>query len=291
MNDDNSPSNGDFPAEAPPSGKPLGSEAWWDIKPSCRSSAAYKAGRLLSELQWHSQIAFLRTAPRDEELANRVLDRLAELSHDLCPDSISLVDEPVAAARKELTESWECERAANDRQEANKLYYWDTRDQRRGRYCEELLKVWVTPCLRRLQAAIRRTLDPDEIACFELGEYLDHGIRRPDVYDMDSPSQPVSDIPESVDVLLSEEKTRPPRDELQRNHLMPWIPEPGTLLPPGGWHRRLLRFAVQAGIPEREVNKVLGEMTSSSSKYTTPITPFPHFSASISRSFRCRPDY
>lgn len=272
MNDDNSPSNSDSASDAPPSGKTIGSEAWWDVKPSCRSTAAYKAGRLFSQLQWLSQIAFLRTAPRDEELANRVLDRLAELSHDLCPDSLGLIDLPVAAARKELTESWNCERAANDRQAANEQCYWDTRDQLRGQYCEDLLKIWVTPCARRLRSAIRRTLGPEETACFELGEHLDHGIRRPDFYDMDAPLRPMSDIPDSVDVLLSEKKPRSPRDELQRNHLMPWIPEPGTLPPPGGWHRRLLRFAFRAGMPQIAVNDVLGGMTKLSSDDSSSIT-------------------
>ena len=183
MNNDNSAKNSDSDPRTPTQpGTGVGSETWWDLRPPNRSAAAYKAGRFLSQLQWHSQIAFLRCEPRHERIAHQVLDRLAELSHDLDPDSLDLLQEPVEAARRRLMQSWGCERAADDWQEANEQCHWDTKDQPRGHYCEDLLKLWVCPCLDEFRKAIKRNLTPEEVRCFDLGEFFDHGIRRPDFY-------------------------------------------------------------------------------------------------------------
>ena len=169
-------------SEAPQtSGAMMAGETWWDLPLPNGRVAAYHAARLLNQLRWHLVPSFFFVSPQDKQMVGLVTGRLQAVSHLL----VRKATDAIAGRIDEVMGRWWKSLSSDDRPtalveflDADKLCSLYGSEEE---YCENLIKSWVRPTIRKLRDVFKERLDQQGAWAFALGEHVDGGLRPPDV--------------------------------------------------------------------------------------------------------------
>jgi len=152
--------------------------------------AAYQAGRLLNQLNWHCQLAVLISKEDHRQAIDILVTKLKSVSQEIAQDAPSFVekqiDRLVTRFWAKRSSYWAVEYYENLRDELQRSEqvpddYWPP-----GMTCEDacvsLADTFVEPIVAAIRKNLKRDFDSSERWAFGLGEFLDGGMRRADVY-------------------------------------------------------------------------------------------------------------
>jgi hypothetical protein len=151
-----------------------------DAPVSNRLTAAYHVGRLLNQLAWQLRQAFFTASVDINVRIDETLSRLIAVSYQLVEDPPNRIEDAALVVRQTWKEELCCEEAADAIAACvEPAPDFDTPSETPG----GLIRVWVDPLLKNLQVCILDKLADSERWAFELGQWLDQGVRRPDCSD------------------------------------------------------------------------------------------------------------
>jgi len=108
--------------------------------------------------------------------------------------------------------------------------------------CESLVDRWAKPLIERARGAFTEQFSDEERRAFELGEWVDQGIRPHDVHRF-------MYRPPRVDPKKTGAEVRAHHVGRRKRDIANYMPKPGELAPSRFWSLRLPTFCADAGIP------------------------------------------
>jgi hypothetical protein len=152
--------------------------------------AAYQSGRLLNQLNWHCQLAVLISRDEQRQAIGVLVTKLKSVSQELVQDAPSPVekriDRFINRFWKELSSYSTVEyheRLVEEIERSDSLPDdYGLPEMTCERACANHYDLLVEPIVAAIRKILKKDFDSSERWAFWLGEYVDGGVRRGDVY-------------------------------------------------------------------------------------------------------------
>jgi len=162
---------------------------WWNRQCPNRFAAAYQAGRVLNQLNWHCQLAALISRKEHRQAIGVLVTQLKSVSQEIVQDAPSGVEKQID---RQIDSFWEklssyfavqlWEDLSEELERAGEIPEgYSYLEMTLERACNVLSDVFVEPFVTAIREELKRGLDSSKRWAFGFGEYLDQGMRRADV--------------------------------------------------------------------------------------------------------------
>jgi len=150
--------------------------------------AAYQAGRLLNQLNWHCQLAVLISREEHRHAIDVVVAKLKSASQEIVQDAPSRaekqIDRFLSRFWRDVSSEWAMEyrEGLADELRCSEQEAQCSPDMTCESACVYLNDMFVDPIVEKWRRKLKRNLESSDRWAFALGEYVDRGVRRSDVY-------------------------------------------------------------------------------------------------------------